>query len=80
MDWKDEVRQIVERGCTDSDIEDYIEKHPNIKGKVRIWDYVSDLNAPECCKGCKHVQLIGFSMPCTNCSRVLNSKDYYETR
>lgn len=32
-DWKTEVKTIVENGCTDSDIENYIEQHPDLNGK-----------------------------------------------
>ena len=52
-----------------SDIRQFIQKHPDISGK-KIWNYVSDYYAPEQCKGCKHVQLIGM-YPCSCCSVYL---------
>lgn len=80
MDWKEEIKNLIESGhCSDSDIVDYIEAHPEIHGK-QVWNYVSDLSAPDACKGCEHVQLIGFSTPCTHCIRPTDYKDYYKKR
>lgn len=78
MNWKEEVKQIVEKGCTDSDIEDYIEEHSNVNGK-EIWNYVSELDALSECKGCKYIQMTGMN-PCICCSRRVKLKDYYEAR
>lgn len=78
MTWKDEIKLIIENGCTDSDIEDFVELHPEVNGKD-IWDYASDLGAPEQCKGCKYVQLIGMGR-CLSCTRQPNLEDYYESR
>ena len=75
---KEELSGLLKSGCTDSDIRQFIQKHPDIAGKD-IWNYVSDYYAPEQCKGCKHVQLIGM-YPCSCCSVNGTSKNYYEKR
>lgn len=76
--WKEELSGLLKSGCTDSDIRQFIQKHPDISGK-KIWNYVSDYYAPEQCKGCIHVQLIGM-YPCSCCSVNGTSKNYYEKR
>lgn len=58
QNWKGELSGLLKSGCTDSDIGQFIQEHPDIAGKD-IWNYVSDYYAPEQCKGCIHVQLIG---------------------
>ena len=78
MDWKEELKKILENGCTDSDIEDFIFENKNINVKD-IWNYVYEYNAPDVCKGCKYIQHTGM-MPCNMCSRVIKVKDYYEQR
>lgn len=30
MTWKEEVQKIVQKGCTNSDIEDFVEAHPEL--------------------------------------------------
>lgn len=72
------LKKLLENGCTDSDIEGFIEENPNINGK-EVWDLVYESNAPDCCKGCKHIQMTGL-MPCKRCSRRIVTKDYYERR
>lgn len=78
-DWKVEIRHMIKKGCSDSDIEDFVENHPKINGK-EIWNYVYEYNAPSQCKGCKYIQCIGFSLPCTKCSRSITLADRYEKR
>lgn len=78
MDWKDELNKILENGCTDSDIEDFVYEHPEVDGK-NIWDYVYEYNAPDVCKGCKYIQFSGW-YPCIMCSRKIKTEDYYESR
>lgn len=78
MDWKEELKNLIEKGCSDSDIEDFLNKHPEINGR-KIWDYAYEYNAPAECKGCKHIQMKGM-MPCINCKRRVHLKDYYEAR
>ena len=73
-----EIDKIIENGCTNSDIEDYVENHPEINGK-EIWDYVSELSAPKACKGCKYIELIGMGR-CLSCVRQPDLQDYYEKR
>lgn len=77
MDWKDELNKILDNGCTDSDIEDFIDEHPEVD--ENIWDYVYEYCAPDVCKGCKHIQMSGM-MPCMMCSRRVKVTDYYERR
>ena len=76
--WKEELAVLLKAGCTDSDIRQFIQEHTDIGGKA-VWNYVSDYYAPEQCKGCIHVQLIGM-YPCTCCSRNETSKNFYEER
>lgn len=77
MDWKEELKKIMENGCTDSDIEDFVDEHPEVN--ENIWDYVYEYDAPESCKGCKYIQYSGM-FPCTQCSRKVELKDYYVSR
>lgn len=70
--------KLLKSGCSDSDIEDFINENPNINAKA-IWDFVYEYNAPERCKGCKHIQMTGFE-PCNRCSRRVLVEDYYEAR
>lgn len=77
-DWKTEIKTIVENGCTDSDIEDYIEQHSELDGK-EVWDYVYELDAPDTCKGCEFIQMSGM-YPCNVCIRRNQLKDYYKSR
>jgi len=76
MDWKDELKTIIEKGCTDSDIIDFIDEHSDIDGED-IWDYVYEYNAPKQCKGCEFIQMSGI-VPCIHCTR--QAKDYYKAR
>lgn len=55
-EWKKEIDALLSSGTiTDSDIEEYISKHPEIKGRD-VWYYISELTAPEECKGCLYIQ------------------------
>ena len=49
MNWKDELKKIIESGCSDSNIEDFVYEHPEVEAKD-IWDYVYEYNAPYECK------------------------------
>ena len=67
-EWKKEIDALLSSGTiTDSDIEDYISKHPEIRGRD-VWYYISELTAPEECKGCVHIQMSGI-YPCNVCKR-----------
>lgn len=77
MNWKDELTKIMESGCTDSDIEDFIDNHPEIEENV--WDFVYEYTALDACKGCFYIQYSGMH-PCENCSRRVTLKDYYKPR
>lgn len=50
MNWKKELTKIIKSGCTDSDIEDYLEEHSELN-KKEAWNYIYEYNAPEQCKG-----------------------------
>lgn len=78
MEWKKELEAFLEKGRSDSDIEDFCDAHPEVNGKD-IWDYVYERSAPECCKRCKYIQMEGM-FPCARCSRRVTTKDYYEPR
>ena len=78
MSWQDELKKLIESGCSDSDIEDFVDEHPEVNGR-EIWDYVCEYDAPEACKGCKHIQMSGM-MPCMICTRRVYLEDYYESR
>ena len=78
MTWKDEIELIIKKGCTDSDIEDYLSEHSELNGK-EVWDYIYELDSPDVCKGCKNIQMSGM-FPCTMCLRRVKLKDFYESR
>lgn len=78
MDWKDELNKILENGCTDSNIEDFVDEHPKVNAK-EIWDYMYEYNSPDGCKGCRFIQMSGM-MPCIRCTRKVKVKDYYESK
>lgn len=78
VDWQDDIKRMREHGCTDSDIEDYMNSN-NIDGIFTkyIWNYIAELSAPAECEGCKHIQMQGM-YPCNNCIRQNKLKDYFE--
>lgn len=76
--WKEEVKTIIEKGCTDSDIEDYLEVHPGCN-KKEVWDYVYEQDAPKGCRGCEYIQMSGL-YPCNACVRQKSLKDYYKRK
>lgn len=78
MDWKDELKRIMENGCSDSDIEDFVDAHPKVNAR-EIWNYACEYDAPDECKGCRFIQMSEM-MPCIECSRRIKVKDYYESR
>lgn len=80
MHWKKELSEIMKKGCSDSDIEDFIEEHSEseLDGK-EVWNFVYEWYAPKECRGCEHIQREGM-YPCTNCSRRLVVKDHYQKR
>lgn len=78
MDWEEELIQIINDGCTDSDIEDFVEEHPDIKAS-EVFDFVAELSAPEQCKGCKRISMIGMGI-CLSCTRQPGLEDWYESR
>ena len=79
LEWKKEIDTLLSSGSiTDSDVEDYIRNHPEIRGKD-IWNYISELTAPEECKGCVHIQMSGM-YPCDVCKRQNILSDYYREK
>lgn len=77
-DWKEEIKTIIKKGCTDSDIEDYLSEHSELNGK-EVWNYVYELDAPDGCKGCEFIQMNGM-YPCNVCTRRNRLKDFYKRR
>lgn len=77
--WQQELRQIIEKGCTDSVIEDFEDAHPEINGED-IWQFVHELDVPEACKGCVSVGWYPNFSPCNKCVRCAPVKDCYEPR
>lgn len=78
MNWKEELIQIINKEYTNSDIEDFAEGHPDIKAN-EIFDFVAELSAPEQCKGCKRVSMIGMGR-CLSCTRQPGLEDWYESK
>ena len=76
--WKEEIKNIIDNGCTDSDIEDYVFEHPEING-TDIWNYVCEYIAPKECRGCKYIQYSGM-YPCNACTRQVKLQDFYAER
>ena len=75
ISWQEELKKLMESGCSDSDVEDFVDEHPEVNGK-EIWDYVYEYDAPDACKGCGYIQCSGM-FPCNRCSRKVEVKDYY---
>lgn len=73
---KAQLRDLDTKGCTDSDVRDFCDEH-NISYRTAD-DFLSEINAPDCCKGCKHVGLFPSLSPCVDCSRP--KRDYYVAR
>lgn len=42
--WKDEIEKIIANGGTDSDIEEYLYKHPEFN-ESEIWAYIDQKNS-----------------------------------
>lgn len=76
--WKTELVELLKNGCSDSDIEDFVDEHLDINGKD-IWDYAYEYSAPIECKGCAYIQMKG-DFPCAKCSRINELKDYYKKK
>lgn len=76
--WQKEVRSLLNKGCSDSDLEDFVESHKSVHGKD-IWDFVYEESAPQGCHCCEYIQREGM-MPCIRCSRRVEVKDYYKPR
>ena len=73
---KEALRELEEKGCTDSEVIDFCKKH-KISQK-EAFTQISEWETPECCHGCKHIGLFDSMHPCTECSRP--KKDFYEKR
>jgi hypothetical protein len=50
-----QLRDLDTKGCTDSDIRDFCDEH-NISYRT-AFDFLSEINVPDCCKGCKSESL-----------------------
>ena len=73
---KAQLRDLDTKSCTDSDIRDFCDEY-NISYRT-AFDFISEINAPDCCKGCKHVGVFPSLYPCVDCSRP--KRDYYVAR
>ena len=49
------LRTLITNGCSDSDLEDFAKENDISVGEV--FHQVSIWNAPDCCKGCKNVNI-----------------------
>lgn len=48
MNWKEELEKILESGCSDSDVEDFIHEHSDVDDE-EIWNFVYEYNiSPGC--------------------------------
>ena len=72
---KKEIKNLLNKGCTDSDIEEFCEE--NKAPLKQTFRYIAELTAPKQCKGCKHIELVPSMPPCTSCCRI-HQKDYFE--
>ncbi|MBR0542517.1 MAG: hypothetical protein IJK26_10010 [Clostridia bacterium] len=72
---KAKLKELIKSGKikTDSDLEDFCKEYKADEGEV--YQLISEWTAPECCKGCKHIQLYDSMYPCTVCRR--GKKDMY---
>lgn len=71
---KESLRGLLQKGCTDSDIEDYCHEY-NLSPKS-AFHFISVEEAPACCKKCKSVDFYASMYPCTSCVRA-HQKDYW---
>lgn len=78
--WEAELIMIHDKGCTDSDIEDFVNSHPDVPAQD-IWEFWDAIDAPLLCKGCKHVAFVNTGMyPCNRCTRSQVLIDFYERK
>ena len=69
------LKDLAQKGCTDSDIEDFCgENNAPFKD---VYRFLGELSAPKECKGCKHIYFFSGAYPCNGCSRAPH-KDMYE--
>lgn len=76
MNWKRELLDMLDSGCTDSDIEEFVDAHPDVPEK-EIWYVVAEDSRPIACRGCMYVHNYGES-PCNRCSRQIIVSDNYK--
>lgn len=72
---KEKLISLIEKGCTDSDVEDFCDE--NNVSRREAFHFIAELTVPECCKGCKYIDLYPSMPPCPSCSRA--KKDFYES-
>ena len=72
---QDKIKELIDKGCTDSDIIDLCEEN-NISRKA-AFHYIAELTAPQQCRGCKNIALRPSMPPSTSCRRNY-TKDHYE--
>ena len=71
---KSKLFALCEKGCTDSDIEDFCDE--NKVSRKEAFKLVAEWSAPEVCKGCAYVVFYPDMHPCCNCSRA--KEDFYK--
>lgn len=68
---------IADHTCTYDEIEEFCyENNINYAGASH---YISEMSAPEQCKGCRYVMLYPTMPPCSTCCRA-HTNDFYERR
>lgn len=69
-----ELREMAEKGCTDSEVEDFCEKH--LISKRTVFHQLAVWYAPKQCNGCEHVDMYACMPPCSSCARS-HTQDHY---
>lgn len=71
----EKLRDLCEKGCTDSDIEDFCDEYK--VSRKDAFNKIAEWTVPSCCKGCIYMNMFPDMPPCASCSR--GKKDYYTT-
>ena len=68
------LTELHDNGCSDSEFERFCKKHKINLGEANR--YISEIDAPAVCHGCRNVVYFPWMSPCVGCSRPM--KDRYE--
>lgn len=74
---------LLLEGCSDSDIEDFINDYPLSGEEAKeVWEIVAINNAPDCCKNCSFVIYFPDIHPCDRCIRPRQDfyRDYFKKK